>query len=419
MEDTTSSNPETPTLHPLHCPFCGGEVPFSATETVACIHCGEQVPIPEDHREAAKAAAARDEKNSQAAKLWSKISRGGTPAPVLLIMKILAFAAGVSVLFPGLLLMAAAADRDRYVVPFLIWFAVVELIFLLYAALVVQATSRSVAVSSFWGSLGGTPVEGKPGMYRCRSCGALLNVSAGAITVSCAYCGRDNLVGMAPGRLRSLLGQARHSTLSLDAASKTLKFRKDERKLYFLTQALLAQLVLLPMLARGLEGELDLGWVGPGVAFGVAFVSLMTFGYAISMRKINAHLKEALEIWQKNDEKTDAYIMGEDYMLVVTGDAGVLLDSPMNKAFVPTGTVERARFANLQFDMTWREDGKKRHAAFHSMGAKAKLADWVRKTSGDEAVVKLMGDSVSMGRAVFNAFTALAILAWIAGMIFL
>ncbi len=414
-----SSETNTPSLLPLHCPFCGGEVPFSASVTVPCIHCGEQVPIPEEHRCAAEAAEQHDEKNAAAATVWKKISSGGTPGPVLLFIKICALAAGISVLFPGLFLMAAAADRERYVIPFLLWFAVVEIIFLLYAALVVQATSRSVSVSTFWNSLGGAPVEGKPGMYRCRSCAALLNVSSGAISVSCAYCGRDNLVGLAPGRLQSLLGQARHSTLSLESATKTVRFRRDERKLYFLTQALLAQLILLPMLARGLDGELDLGWVGPGVAFGVSFAALMIFGFAISMRKINAHLKDSLEIWQKNDEKNDAYIMGDDYLLVVTGDAGVLLDSPMSKAFIPSGTVKRARFAGAQFDIVWNEGGKKKKTSFNSMAAKARLADWFRKTSGDDVVVMVGGDAVSIGRAVFNGFAAMAILAWIAGMIFL
>ena len=173
------------------------------------------------------------------------------------------------------------------------------------------------------------------------------------------------------------------------------------------------------MLARALERDLDLGWVGPVSAFGAAFAALMIFGLAISMRKINKHLKEALEIWKSNDEKSDAFIMGEDYMLTVIGDAGVLLDSPMSKAFVPVGTITRARFANLQFDITWTERGVKKKASFHSMGDKGRLINWVRGTSGPDVVTILDGDSVSKTRAAFNAATAVSILLWIAGMIFL
>jgi hypothetical protein len=412
------TNADAAALLPLRCPHCGGEVPFCPAATVACLHCGEQVPIPDEHRQAAEAAQQRDEHNSAAAAVWQTIAVGGTPRPILTLIKICALIAGVSVLFPGLPLMAAAAQRGRYVLPFLIWFGVVELVFLLYAVLVVQATSRSVAASTFWSSLGASPVEGMPGSYRCRSCAALLNVPAAAVAVNCAYCGRDNLVGLSPGRLQQLLGQARHSTLSLEAASKSVQFRRDERKLYFFTQVLLAQLVLLPMLARGLDGALELGRVGPLVAFGVTFAALLVVGFAVSMRTINAHLKQALAMWQDNDEQAEAYIMGQDYLLVVTGDAGVLLDSPMTKAFVPTGSVERARFAGAQFDITWREGGKQR-ASFNAMGDKSRLAQWVRETSGDDVVQMIDGDAVSKARAVFNALAALAILAWIAGMIFL
>ena len=87
--------------------------------------------------------------------------------------------------------------------------------------------------------------------------------------------------------------------------------------------------------------------------------------------------------------------------------------------FAAAETVERARFAGAQFDFVWREGGERRRAAFHSMGAKARLADWVRRTSGDGAVKLVDGDAVSMGRAVFNSIVAVAVLAWIAGMIFL
>ncbi len=411
--------PEAPRLHDLHCPACGGKVPFAPEPEVACIHCGEPVPIPDEHLRAALAARHRDEKNRDAAALWRKVAAGSVPGPVLFVLTILMIAAGISVLFPGLPLMGAAADRSRYVVPFLIWFAAAEAILLAYAAVVVQATSRGAAVAACWGSLGGIPVEGKPGVYRCRSCGGMLRAGAADIAISCPYCGRDNLVGLAPGRLTSLLRQARHGTLSLEAAATAVKFRRDERWLYFVTQSLLGQVVLLPMLARGLDDELDLGWVGPTVAFGVALLGLVVFGFGVSMRRINGHLRAALELWKKSDSAAEAVILEGDYLLAVMSDAGVLLDSPTAKAFVPAGSVERARFAGMQFDITWRDGERLRRKSFNSSGGSTGISDWFKRTAGEDRVKMVDGDAVSKGRAAINALIGLAILGWAAGMFLL
>jgi DNA-directed RNA polymerase subunit RPC12/RpoP len=417
MEETTT--PDAPRLHDLHCPSCGGKVPFAPEPEVACVHCGRPVPIPEEHLRAALAARHRDEKNRAAAALWRKVSSGAVPGPLLTLLGILAVIAGVSVLFPGLPLMAAAAHRSRYVVPFLIWFGAVEAILVAYALVVVQATSRGAAVAACWGALGGIPVAGKPGLYRCRSCGGMLRAEASAIAVSCPYCGRDNLVGLAPGRLASLLGQARHGTLSLEAAATAVRFRRDERWLYFLTQFLLGQLVLLPMLARALDDELELGWVGPAAAFGAALIGLLVFGFGVSMRKITAHLKAARELWQRNDSLAEVLLLEGDYLLAVMSDAGILLDSPTAKAFVPAGSVERARFAGLQFDVRWRDGDRVRQKSFHSAAGAGPIADCLRRTAGEDRVVKVDGDSVSKGRAVINALIGLAILGWAAGMFLL
>ena len=215
------------------------------------------------------------------------------------------------------------------------------------------------------------------------------------------------------------MGRARHSKVGLDAAAETLKLRKKERLFYFLTQFLLAQLVLLPMLARGLENDMDWGWGGVIGAFVLAFALLMTFGLAVSMRQIRAHLKKSLAIWEQHDDTTQARYTDGDYMLVVVSDAGLLVDTPMQKAFVPPGTVTRARFAGLQFDIDWREGEKKRHASFHVTGDKSMVQKWVRENNDPGLIQHPGGDAVSKGRAVFNAFVAIGIILWIVGMIFM
>jgi len=406
-------------LHVLHCPNCGGEVPFEASPEVACIHCGGSVPVPEEHVRAAREADARARQGRMAAGTWRKVTSGGVPAAVIGAVKVWALLAGVSVLAPGLILMAQAGENDRHLLPFMVWFAVAELAFAVYAAVVVQETSRNVAVSTWWGSLGAAPLEGVEGICRCRSCGGMMRGTAQDIVISCAYCGRDNLVGLPPERIKGLMDRSRHSRLSFEAAAQALTFRRDERWLYFLTQFLLAQMVMLPMLARGLEDILELGWVGPAVAFAVAFAAMLGFGFGVSMRKINRHLAATLALWKEGDERSEAFIVPEDYMLVVLGDAGALLDTPTAKAFVPADSIERARFASLQMDFVWREAGKRRRKAFNSRGGTGRLFEWAVEKAGADKVHRLQGDSVSVGRAVVNGIVGLAIVGWAVGMFLL
>ena len=100
---------DVPKLHPLHCPFCGGQVPFEPVPEVACVHCGEMVPIPEEHRAASQAAKERNEKNAQAEQIWRKLSRGKPPGALVFVLKLIAMGAALSVFFPG----AAAHGRRR------------------------------------------------------------------------------------------------------------------------------------------------------------------------------------------------------------------------------------------------------------------------------------------------------------------
>jgi LSD1 subclass zinc finger protein len=86
------------------------------------------------------------------------------------------------------------------------------------------------------------------GPSTCRSCGAPLDVPAGALGVTCVYCGADNLVGLPPSWVRRVVQEAskEHHTIQ-SAGAQEKKIRAD-------TWGNLQALVILTVLGAPLLG---------------------------------------------------------------------------------------------------------------------------------------------------------------------
>lgn len=227
----------SPALHPLSCPKCGAPVPLGEGDVARCSFCAIDVPVPAEYIALRDDANTRRKDRGELDRLYAAASRppsllvrgfaaigdavgiaaligGGliilgtiigviireqdlmTTAISAVLMIVLAIPAFIETMFH----FAAARSYDLYdalgafsgvLAGLLVWLLVA-------APILISQTCRG-ALAAIIGLrrrlVAGSPVQ-PGGPATCRSCGAALDVPAGALGVPCTYCGADNLVAI-------------------------------------------------------------------------------------------------------------------------------------------------------------------------------------------------------------------------------
>ncbi|MCC6997974.1 MAG: hypothetical protein IT370_25395 [Deltaproteobacteria bacterium] len=207
-------------LELLTCPGCAAPVPLGAGPTVACPSCAASVAIPEAYVRLAEATLRADQARRAAEPVWRAL---GGPPPAWarnLAMALVVLLPPLASVLVALLVTPALGAAEICAVATLP--AVVP-----GAALWLWAASVGASVEGVRAALAAAPPARAGGPATCRHCGAPLQLSAGALSVTCSYCQADNLAIKAARaeatQASSRLGAALHS---LADGSARLRMRR-------------------------------------------------------------------------------------------------------------------------------------------------------------------------------------------------
>lgn len=204
-------------LAQLTCPACAAPARLVDADETRCEHCAAAVVIPAVYRQALTDARALEAARARAEPLWTALS---APPPtwvglaawlMVLVLPVVATLVASLVPHPPL--------------------ARIEI----YAAVTLPALAPGLALAAWFGLVAATamryrdamrprPARGEGGAPRCRTCSAELAIDPGAVAVTCAYCGTDNLAD--PGHRYAMQASLRSSVRTLADATRRLRTRR-------------------------------------------------------------------------------------------------------------------------------------------------------------------------------------------------
>jgi DNA-directed RNA polymerase subunit RPC12/RpoP len=244
-----SSEPPTPppvSVKPLPCPKCGSAIPLGEGETAKCPYCQATVAVPDEYR-ALRATHQQDQATRHdAAAAFAQLG-----APPGLLMRAWAQSAGVAGGLLGVLVagIAYVGGTLAFLSIFLLEFVAHWLarplhldladyyggfgLYFRFALVVVVGVALPVVLGSSYDAFAKVRGQLQAGLAArlptqaggpslCRSCGAPLDVPAGALGVTCLYCSSDNLVAFAPAWVKRLEGLVKGQQQRVESAVKEL-----------------------------------------------------------------------------------------------------------------------------------------------------------------------------------------------------
>ncbi len=216
-----------PELDVLRCAACGADVSLDQADDGRCVHCGQAVRIPESHRELRSL-----QREDQSARHRAQALLSTLDSPPWLLTRVLAavfdqpalafwFYFGVPV---GLVSIAAGLAVDAQLHPspaatvgviFVVLFAFA----FLPRSLGIYANRRAGARRVLLAGLAAQPPRSPGGPARCRSCGAPLEIPAGAVLARCLHCGVESAVRIRTPFLARVRRATRAAVRTLDEAA--------------------------------------------------------------------------------------------------------------------------------------------------------------------------------------------------------
>ncbi|HTB73824.1 MAG TPA: hypothetical protein VK762_11300 [Polyangiaceae bacterium] len=216
-----------PELDVLRCPACGADVPLGQADDSRCAHCGQSVRVPEAHRELRSL-----QREDHGARQRGQALLSTLDSPPWLLTRVLAAVFdqpalafwiyfGVPV---GLASIAAGLAVDARLHPppaatvgviFVVLFAFA----FLPRSLGIYANRRAGARRVLLAGLAAQPPRSPGGPARCRSCGAPLEIPAGAALARCLYCGVESAVRIRTPFLARVRRATRAAVRTVDEAA--------------------------------------------------------------------------------------------------------------------------------------------------------------------------------------------------------
>ncbi len=246
----------------LHCPGCNAAVPLGDRDDVVCLYCNTSFPLPDKHRALRDAERRKTSEREEAralyatlgrppgvlARLWGEVAVGC----VWLVLWPVAFVASGLLIAKALEVLSRSLHATLYdTLPNTVVWAGIGVA--LYATLAVPVVlgvygkRRTNARQRIQAALASLPADRSGGPARCRSCGAPLDVVAGALGVACVYCGADNLVRMPEAWVAKLRERTAGLDVDIETAARTdREMRSGERR--SLARQLSWLLVFIPVM---------------------------------------------------------------------------------------------------------------------------------------------------------------------------
>ena len=230
-------------LKPIICESCGGAVPLLDAVERPCPYCRKPVLTPPQYLEALGATREAARARALAEPKWKRLASGssslweimGAAAMVVVPPMLTAFAHGIR---PAL---ASAAVLSLFTLPAIIPGAVVFL----------WGVTANATRERYRTLLAAQPPPKEGQLPGCRQCGAPLDLSEGALSSTCLYCGTDSLVDSIP--TEAMQADKDMALRSLADATHALL-----RRLWQVGLSLVGTGVLLAGLSIGIYGTLQL-----------------------------------------------------------------------------------------------------------------------------------------------------------------
>jgi hypothetical protein len=257
------------TVEVLRCHSCDAPLALGTGDKAKCGHCGAETDVPATHRALREVDAADKAHRAEAAELIRKF--GKLPALPLRVLSatwnvvVFVFIGLPLVVIAGLFLGQALLAvysfvtkqhvhdvvlqkfSDPQAAPIAIGFGTATLLFGLWIIAASYGARRNDRLRALQAGLAAKPPERAGGSFKCRVCGAPLEVPPQALGATCLYCRADNLVAIPP----QWLAKAKQRATQL---GKTIA---EESKAYFaqlrsLRRSLVLQLAVLLVIGGGL-----------------------------------------------------------------------------------------------------------------------------------------------------------------------